>query len=202
MRQQTRPRITPRRGGPGHYLSSCGPRLIAGRLCASHDPATRLLPVDEATSSDLDGCSAALFGLSDRGEQVVAGLFAAAASCRAETTMLMVAGVPLALLTAGSAGGCTSLDRCAEDTGIGFCLAREDPAGRLTSVGAVETKADTADQSLDVVLAETCVGATGASGGAVEAVVDAAHERLAIRARWMWMCLDELLDGHFGSFLA
>ena len=115
--------------------------------------------------------------------------------------MLMVPGVPLALLAAGAAGRRTGLDRCAGDREIGFGLAGEDPARRLTGVGAVETPAYAADQVLDVVLAEAGVGAGGARGGAVEAVVDAAHERVAIGAGWVWMRLDQLLNGHFGSFL-
>ena len=114
--------------------------------------------------------------------------------------MLMPISVPLALLAAGSARGRASLERCADDAEIGFRLARDDAAGGVANIGAVETEANAADQVPDV-FAETRVRAADASGGAVEAVADPAQKRLAIGAGWMWMCLDELLNGHFVSSL-
>jgi hypothetical protein len=112
--------------------------------------------------------------------------------------MLMPISVPLALLAAGSARGRASLERRADDAEIGFRLARDDAAGGVANISAVETEANAPDQVTDV-FAETRVRAADASGGAVEAVADAAQKRLAIGAGWMWMCLDELLNGHFVS---
>ena len=86
----------------------------------------------------------------------------------------MVIGVPLALLAAGSARCRAGFERPADDAEIGLRLARDDAAGGVANIGAVETEANAADQVPDVVFAETRVRAADASGGAVEAVVDAA----------------------------
>src|SRR2546430_6656649 len=109
----------------------------------------------------------------------------------------MVIGVPLALLAAGSARCRAGFEHSADDAEIGLRLARDDAAGGVANIGAVETQANAADQVPDVVFAETCVRAADASGGAVEAVADAAQKRLAIGAGRMWMRRDELLNGHF-----
>ena len=113
----------------------------------------------------------------------------------------MVIGVPLALLAAGSARCRAGFEHWADDAEIGFRLARDDAAGGVANIGAVETEANAADQVPDVVFAETRVRAADASGGAVEAVADAAKERITIGAGRMWMRRDELLNGHFVSFL-
>ena len=62
------------------------------------------------------------------------------------------------------------------DNGRG--LARDDAARGAAGVSAVVVEANAADQLLHVRLAETGVGATGAHRGTVEALVDAAHERV------------------------
>jgi glycine/D-amino acid oxidase-like deaminating enzyme len=64
---------------------------------------------------------------------------------------------------------------------------------------AVVVEANAADQVLHVLLAETGVGATGAGGGTVEALADAAQQRVPIKARRLWMRLDHLLNCHFLS---
>jgi hypothetical protein len=115
--------------------------------------------------------------------------------------VLVVMGVPLALVAGGTASRGAGLDHCADDAEIGLRLSDHDAAGCGASIGAVETEADAADQVPDVVLGETRIGAPCAGGGAVEAVVDAAQEQLAIDAGWVWMRIDELVNGHFGSFL-
>src|SRR5256886_15998562 len=113
----------------------------------------------------------------------------------------MVIGVPLALLAAGSARCRAGFEHSADDAEIGFRLARHDAAGGVANIGAVETEANAADQVPDVGFAETRVRAADASGRAVEAVADAAQERLAIGGGWIWMRRDELLNGHLVSFL-
>src|SRR5437899_186375 len=109
----------------------------------------------------------------------------------------MVLGVPLALLGAGSARCRAGSERCPDDAEVGLRLARDDAARGVASIGAVETDANAAGQVPDVVFAETRVRAAVASGGTVEAVVDAAQKRLAIGAGRMWMRRDELLNRHF-----
>jgi hypothetical protein len=113
----------------------------------------------------------------------------------------MVMSVPLALFARGAARRHAGFDHCADDAEIGFRLSRDDATGGGASIGAVETEADAADQVRDVVLGETRIDAAGATCGAVEAVVDAAQEQLAIDAGRVWMHVNELVNGHFGSFL-
>ena len=94
----------------------------------------------------------------------------------------MVIGVPLALLAASSARCRAGAERCADDAEIRLRLARDDATRGVAGIGAVETDANAADQVPDVVFAETRVRAADASGGTVEAFVDAAQKRLAIGA--------------------
>src|SRR5262249_4732354 len=137
--------------------------------------------------------------LLDRGEQILAGLLAAAAGLGADAAVLVVVSVPLALVAAGTARRRASLDGRTDDAEVGLRLADDDAAGRDTGIAAVEAQADAADQVADVVLGETRVGAAGARGGAFKAVLDAAHEDLAVGAGRMWMRLDQLSNGHVVS---
>ncbi len=115
--------------------------------------------------------------------------------------MLVVGGVPRALIATGAAGRRAGLDRCADDAQIGRSLAGEDAAGGLADVGAVEVETNATDQLLHVVLAETGVGAARAGSGTVQALVDATQERVAIKAGLLWMRLDYLLNCHVLSLL-
>jgi hypothetical protein len=139
--------------------------------------------------------------LVDRGEQVVARLLAGAAGCGADTTVLVVIGVALTLISAGTARCSAGLDGRADDPDIGLRLTRHDAAGGGAHIRAVETEANATDHLSDVLLGQTRVGASGARGGAIDAVFDAAQQRLAIDAGWVWMRRDDLSNSHFGSFL-
>lgn len=107
--------------------------------------------------------------------------------------------VALALLAGCTARQSTGLERCGDDAEIGLGLSRDDAAGGCARIGAIETEADAADQVPNVVLREARIGAACAGNGAVEAVVDAAQERLAIDAGRVWMRLDDLSSGHLVS---
>jgi len=111
-------------------------------------------------------------------------------------------GVPLALISAGTAGGGAGLDGRAYDAEIGLRLARHHAAGRVAEVGAVKTQSNATDHVSDVLLGETRVGASSARGGAIDAVFDAAKKRLTINAGWVWMCRDDLSNSHVDSFLS
>ena len=113
----------------------------------------------------------------------------------------MVGGVPLALLATAAAGYRASFDRRAYDAEIGQGLADHDAAGRLAEVGAVEVESNAVDQLLQVFLAEVGVGAAGAGSGTFDAVLDAAQERVAIKAARLWMRVDYFLNRHFLSSL-
>src|SRR5207247_402649 len=115
----------------------------------------------------------------------------------ANAAVLMMGGVPLALLATGAAGRRAGLDRCADDAEIERGLAGHDAAGGLACVGAVEAEANAADQLLQVFLAEAGVGAAGTGSGTVDAVLDTAQERVAIKAARLWMRLDHFSNCHF-----
>ena len=104
----------------------------------------------------------------------MACLLAAAAHLGADAAVLVMLGVAPALRTTGAACHQAAFERCANHADVGRGLAGHDAAGGIADVRAVETEANAADQVPDVVFAETRVRAADASGGAVEAVVDAA----------------------------
>ena len=107
--------------------------------------------------------------------------------------MFVVLGVPLTFLATCAAGRGTGLDHCPENADIGRGLAGEDATRGVACVGAVVVETNAADQVLHVLLAETGVGATGACGGTVEALVDAGQQRVSIKGRRLWMRLDYFL---------
>jgi hypothetical protein len=114
--------------------------------------------------------------------------------------VLVVMGVPLALISAGTAGCGAGLDGRAYDAEIGLRLARHHAAGGIAQIGAVKTQANAADHVSDVLLGETRVGASGACAGTVDAVFNAAKKRLAIDAGWVWMRRDDLSNTHVDPF--
>ena len=116
--------------------------------------------------------------------------------------MLVVMGVPLALISAGTAGCGAGLDDRAHDAEIGLRLARHHAAGGVAEIGAVKAQSNATDHVSDVLLGETRVGASSARGRAIDAVFNAAKKRLAINAGWVWMCRDDLSNSHVDSFLS
>ena len=146
----------------------------------------------EAPSNGLDPLTALLH----RCEQRVARLLAAAAGFGADPAVLVVMGMPLALISTGTARCGAGLDGRTEDAEIELRLARHHPAGGVAEIGAVKTQSNAADHVSDVLLGETRVGARGARGRAVDAVVNAAKKRLALDAGWVWMRCDDLSNTH------
>ena len=61
---------------------------------------------------------------------------------------------------------------------IGRGLAGEDAARGVAGVGAIVVEANAANQLAHTLLADTGVGATGARSDTVEALVDAAQQRV------------------------
>jgi hypothetical protein len=118
--------------------------------------------------------------LADSGEQIAARLLAAATNLGADTAMVVVGRVTIALLGTRTTRDHARLDRGANQTEVGLGLTGHDPAGVLTHVGAVEIETNTPHQFGHVRLAEAGVGAAGARGGTVEALVNAAQQHIAI----------------------
>lgn len=73
-------------------------------------------------------------------KKVVTGLLAAATDFGAETAMLEVSGMPLALLATGKAGRPTGFDGCMNETEIRPGLPKQDASGRIAAVSAVEVE--------------------------------------------------------------
>ena len=119
--------------------------------------------------------------LADRYDQLVARLLAATTDGGADATVFVVRGVAIAFLGTGKAGHRTGFDDPPHQPGIGRGLPRDDPAGCLARVGAVEVEPDTAAELGEVALAETSICAGGTAGGAIEALLDATQEQVAIQ---------------------
>src|SRR5829696_5084585 len=118
-----------------------------------------------------------------RGEEVVAGALTTAAGLATDTAVLhAVFGVLLALLAAQAASPRASLQDSLSQFHIEGRLPGEDLSGRVADVGAVEVEPYAADQHLQVLLTQTGVGAGGAGLGAVEAGLDALHQRFCLRS--------------------
>jgi hypothetical protein len=139
-------------------------------------------------------------GLGDRRGEIGACLLAAAADFGGDTAVLVVGGMPITFLGAGAAGSLAGLDHRADDAKVGLGLTRDDAARPLAGVGTVETQADAANQLRYVFLGKTgvCTARTGI--GAVDALLDAAHQRFAIDVSGTWVELEHFPECHVVSF--
>ena len=164
------------------------------------------LPHSNATLKEVHETTVSQVGTMARGleysQHGVAGFLAAAADFGAYPAVLVVGGVPLALLRAQTACFGASLERGPRHLGLEIGLAGEDPARGVAHVGAVEVEPYAAGERLGVVLTEAGVGAGGAALGAVQASLDALNERLGVQRRGARVSLKHLLSvGHDASFL-
>src|SRR5438045_1862856 len=108
----------------------------------------------------------------------------------------MVGRVPLALIAALTTRHDARFDRGADDAEIDFVMPCHDAANRIADACAVEIQPDGPDQVQRVRLAEARIGAGGARGGTVEALVDAPQEQVAIEVGGPRMPLDDVSDRH------
>src|SRR5262245_15541258 len=129
-------------------------------------------------------------------EEVVAYLLAASTHLGAEAAVLVVGSVQLALLGAGQAGHRTGFDAGADDAKVGRCPSCQDASGGVANVGAVQAEPNASNQGGAVVLAETIVGARGTARDAVETLLNAAQDHVAIQGCRVWMQLEYLWKDH------
>jgi hypothetical protein len=129
-------------------------------------------------------------------KKVVTGLLAAATDFGAETAMLVVSGMPVALLATGQAGRPTGFDGCMNETEIRHGLPKQDPSGPVADVSAVEVELNAAHQFRQVILAQTGVCAGGAARAAVEAFADAAKDNVSILGGRQRVQLEDLWIDH------
>jgi hypothetical protein len=113
-------------------------------------------------------------------QHVLTCLLAAPAVFRTDAAMLVVGGVPLALLRTGTACLQTALNHGAGQIPVELGLPAENLSGGDTHVGAVQTQTDAADHRRHVVLGEVGIRARGAALRAVEASVDACNQHLRL----------------------
>jgi hypothetical protein len=111
----------------------------------------------------------------------------------------MVCRVAITLLGASAACDDTGLECGAYNADIGLGLTGHDPARRVAYDGAVKVEPNAPHQVGHVRLAEAGVGAAGARGGTVEALVNAVQEEVAIKSDRPRMPLDDFSDCHFFS---
>src|ERR671912_662210 len=121
---------------------------------------------------------------------------AESADVSADAAVLVVGGVPVALLGTGNARCRAGLDRRADEADVGTGLPGCDARGRLADVCAVETDADHADQVRQVALAQAGVGAGGAAGTAIETLLGTPKERVSKIASRQRVQLHVLAKGH------
>lgn len=133
-------------------------------------------------------------------KKVVTGLLAAATDFGAQTAMLEVSGMPLALLATGKAGHPTGFDGCMNETEIRHGLSKQDASGGVADVSAIEVESNAAHQFPQIILAQTGVCAGGTACAAVEAFADAAKDSVSILGGRQRVQLKDLGKDHPLSF--
>jgi hypothetical protein len=138
-------------------------------------------------------------GSAECGEKSAASLLAPAAAFRAEPAVLMVGRVTLAFVATYAAGRRTCFDHGPKYAGISGSLACGDAPGCRAEVAAVETDAYAADQVRYVGFGQVRVCTARATVSTVRALGDTANEHRPIKARRLWVRLDDLSNGHVCS---
>ena len=115
--------------------------------------------------------------------------------------MLVVGSVQLALLGAGQAGHRTGFDARTDEAKVGRRLPCQDAAGGVANVGAVEVEPYAPNQVGALVLAETVVGAGGTASDAVDTLLNAAQDQVAIQGCRVRMQLEYLWKDHVRPLL-
>lgn len=105
----------------------------------------------------------------------------------------------LAFVATYTAGRRTSFDRGPKYAGISGSLARRDAPGCRAEVAAVETEAYAADQVLYVGFGQVRICAARTTVSTVRALGDTPKEHRSIKARRLWVRLDDLSNGHVCS---
>jgi hypothetical protein len=111
--------------------------------------------------------------------RLLAGLVALVANFSANTAVLVLPRVALALLSAHLAGGGAELKHLPQDLFIGAGAPRRERAGGSTYIGTVEVEPDALLELLDHLLGEAGIGARGTGLGAGVTFIDAADQGLA-----------------------
>src|SRR5256885_14804468 len=93
------------------------------------------------------------------GDQLLACLLATSARLRADPAVLVHLGVPLALVSAGPAGGHAGLEHSAGKVGVVAGMPGQHPARGVADVSAIQAGADALDQGGDPGLAQARIGA-------------------------------------------
>src|SRR5213078_2507694 len=125
------------------FMGACSPfggRTVSTSTTASAAHPARLSATARARPHRRHGGQK----LADRREKLVARALAAATDFGTEPAVLVVRGVPVALLGTGEAGDATRFDHRADKAQVRRGLAGHNSAGRVADVGAVEAEANAA----------------------------------------------------------
>jgi hypothetical protein len=105
-------------------------------------------------------------------ENLLARCFAPPARLCADTAVLMVIGMPIALFAACPANLGAGLHDGAGETRVELRLPAQDAPRSSADITAVQTEPDAADQHVDVALAQASIRASDAALSAIEARLD------------------------------
>jgi hypothetical protein len=160
VEQAPSPRVDAQRPGPidldaaadrraGRQPGHPGGHLVDGHRCIILvDTRTRSPSPPASTICDKHSknCLARRITSADSSEQIAARLLAAATNLCADTTVVVMGRVTIALLGTRTTRDHARLDRRANQTEVGLGLTGHDPACVLTHVGAVEIETNTPHQ--------------------------------------------------------
>src|SRR5215468_908159 len=172
------------------YAASSSTRLTTTSnrmrsICASPTTSAR-------RSSPPNGPDRGRLRLSQGGQELPAGLLAAAAGFGADPAVRVHPGVPLALVAAALAAGHARLQQGPGDAGVVGRRAAYDPDGGGADVGALQAQPDARDHLGHVLLAQVGVDIGGAGLGAVVERVDGGGQHIGIGAGGGWIGVQQL----------
>src|SRR6266852_7283486 len=130
--------------------------------------------------------------LFDGVEEFPAGLLTAPARLFADPAVLMMPGVPLALVAAALADSHAGLQQRRGDGGVVRRLAACHPFGGGAHIGAVEAKPDARDHLGHVLLAQVGVYVGDAGLGAVAERVDGGGQHTGVDVDGAWVGVQQL----------
>jgi DNA-binding response OmpR family regulator len=118
--------------------------------------------------------------LFDGGQELPAGLLTAPTGLLADPAVLVMLGMPPALVTTALAGGHAGFQQRPGDAGVVVRLAADHPGGGGADIDTIEAQPDALDHLGQVLLGQVGVGVGGAGLGAVAERVDGGGQHAGV----------------------